>query len=493
MKRLGLTAQLGLFVVLTVGAALAWVVGAGFFTSLWQTHLSRSTRDTLYEDLTVSQDGRPIIRSYSYAGMRYRQLPYRTLDGETIEVETMNELYGANLGAKPEPRRWYDGPRTWAGRVSWVSDGRMTPTTWRVIRDATDEGRTYFAGYDGASMLDVGYVGRGGFRGNLPAAGDQFALGPEDLNYFGGAHMAGSGMSGNYRVDDREGSLKSWCVYLIDGERVVEVDLRKRSVRTLMESPDVISLGLLYRAVGNSEDDTARGEGKLGGRLAVRLTDRIEVINPSGEERTTFQLPDKLRNAKSLTAYQVSDEQLLFIQRDDMPFGQEHRVIWLDQQGKVTQERTVTLAGYDPPGEREQATVAMAVVPVPMVITPVMIGPMALGKVRMGQAKDYSEALAQTARATWPPYLTMLAVCAAAAWWVARRQREHSWPHTGLWCAAVFLTGVPGLIAYLIEHRREARAGCPACGRVVPRKRDACAACGGAFPEPRLTGVEVFA
>jgi hypothetical protein len=57
----------------------------------------------------------------------------------------------------------------------------------------------------------------------------------------------------------------------------------------------------------------------------------------------------------------------------------------------------------------------------------------------------------------------------------------------------VFLTGMPGLVAYLIEHRREARSACPACGRVVPRKRDACAQCGEAFPEPRLTGVEVFA
>jgi hypothetical protein len=455
--------------------------------------MSRSTRDTLYEDLTVLQDGRPIIRSYSYAGMRYQQLPYRTLDGEMIEIDTLNELIAANLANKPEPRHWYDGPRTWAGRVSWVSDGRMAPTTWRVIRDATDEGRTYFAGYDGGSMLGVGYMGRGGFRGNIPPAAEQFALGPEDLSYFGGAHLAGSGMAGAYRVDDREGSLKSWCVYLIDGERVVEVDLRKRSVRTLMDSPDVISLGLLYRTVGNSEDDVARGEGKLGGRLAVRLAERIEVINPSGDERTLFQLPASLRDAKSLAAYQISDEQLLFIQRDDRPFGGENRLIWIDQQGKVTQERTMTLAGYSPPSEREQATTVMAVVPVPAVITPVIMGPWPLSKVQMGQAKDYGEALAQTVRAMWPPYLALLAVCAAAAWWVARRQRKYAWPHTGMWCAAVFLTGVPGLIAYLIEHRREARATCPACGRIVPRKREACTECGGAFPEPRLTGVEVFA
>jgi hypothetical protein len=121
-----------------------------------------------------------------------------------------------------------------------------------------------------------------------------------------------------------------------------------------------------------------------------------------------------------------------------------------------------------------------------------MVGPAALSKVQMGQAENYNDALAQIVQAAWPPYLLLLAVCAAAAWAVARRQREHAWPHTAVWCAAVFLTGVPGLIAYLIEHRREARAACPACGKVVPRKREGCAACGGAFPEPRLTGVEVF-
>ena len=492
MKRTGLAAQLGLFVVLTVGAALAWGVAAGFFATFWETHLSSSRRSTVYENLSVDYDGTPLINAYSYAGNRYQQLPYRTLDGETVETETVQELSPATLQSKPEPWRWDNGPRTWKGRLSQVSDGRPAPTLWMLVRDATDEGLTYLAGYDAASQLSVGYIGRSGFRGEPPAQDEQFALGPEALTSYYGAHVAGAGLGGVSRQPDNEGVLRIWLVFLIDGERVVEVDLRKRSVRTLMESPDLVSLSLIYRPL-QGEGAARRGVGNLAGRLAVRLNDRVEIINPAGEDRATFPLPEALRQAKSMSAYQISDDELLLVRGGDNPYSRVHELAWLDKQGKVTRERSVKLAGHAPASDRESATIAMAVVPIPAAITPLLAGPAAWSKLQFGQAKDYSEALAQLARAAWPPYVLLLAACAGAAWYVARRQRMYGWPHTGVWCAAVFLLGVPGLIAYLVEHRREARAGCPACGRVVPRKREACAACGGAFPEPRLTGVEVFA
>jgi hypothetical protein len=492
MKRMGLAAQLGLFVVLTVGAALAWGVAAGFFATLWETHLSSARRITVYENLSVDYDGTPLISAYSYAGNRYQQLPYRTLDGETVEAETIQELSPGFLPSKPQPWRGHDGPRQWSGRLSSASDGRPAPTLWMLVRDATDEGLTYLAGYDAVSQLCVGYIGREGFRGETPAQDEQFALGPEALNYYRGAHFAGAGLGGIGRQPDNEGVLKTWLVFLIDGDRVAEVDLRKRSVRTLMESPDLVSLSLIYRPLAG-EGAAGSADGKVGGRLAVRLSDRIVIINPTGEDRSTFPLPEALRQAKSMSAYQISDDELLLVRGGDNPYSRVHELTWLDGQGKVTRERSVKLAGHGPGSDREAATIAVAVVPMPGVITPLLAGPAAWSKLQFEQAKDYRDALAQIVRAGWPPYVLLLAVCAGAAWWVVRRQREHAWPHTGVWCAAVFLTGVPGLVAYLIEHRREARAACPACGRVVPRKRESCAACGGAFPEPRLTGVEVFA
>jgi len=156
MKRTNLWPQLGLFVVLTLGAAVAWGLAGGFFTSLYEMHLSGALRQTVYENLVVTVEGEPLIGGYSYANNQYRQLPFRTLAGETVDAEKVDELSPATLYRKAQPRRWYDGPMPWSGRLTWVNDGRTAGTRWQLIRDATNEGRAYFAGFDEATRLGVG-------------------------------------------------------------------------------------------------------------------------------------------------------------------------------------------------------------------------------------------------------------------------------------------------------------------------------------------------
>ena len=63
----------------------------------------------------------------------------------------------------------------------------------------------------------------------------------------------------------------------------------------------------------------------------------------------------------------------------------------------------------------------------------------------------------------------------------------------GMVAHSFLLTGLPGLVGYLFHRRWPVLEACPACGRTVPRDRDACAACGTEFPPPPLKGIEVFA
>jgi hypothetical protein len=278
---------------------------------------------------------------------------------------------------------------------------------------------------------------------------------------------------------------------MIDGDRLAEINVRTRSVRTVLESPGIASAGVLITPSGVRDAEEPDRKIELLERVVVRLPDRADVLNPSADERVTFPLPQKWRSDKGLALYQLSAEQALVTRTTRR--GKTTELAWIDREGKVAKEASVELSGYVGASPRNEAVAAMAIAPVPLLITPVMLGPLALGQVVLGEASTYGEGVRQIMSAAWPPFVVMIAVCLAAAWYVARRQREFGWKHTALWSVAVFLTGVPGLVAYLVEHRREPKALCPACGRSVPRKREKCVACSMAFPEPRMLGTEVFA
>jgi predicted amidophosphoribosyltransferase len=62
-----------------------------------------------------------------------------------------------------------------------------------------------------------------------------------------------------------------------------------------------------------------------------------------------------------------------------------------------------------------------------------------------------------------------------------------------VWVTFVLLLGLPGFLAYLIEHRRAKLETCSECGKVVPRDREACAACDAEFAAPARVGTEIFA
>jgi hypothetical protein len=62
-----------------------------------------------------------------------------------------------------------------------------------------------------------------------------------------------------------------------------------------------------------------------------------------------------------------------------------------------------------------------------------------------------------------------------------------------VWTTIVLLFGWPAFLAYWIEHCRPKMESCGQCGNVVPRDRDACAACKALFPAPATVGTEIYA
>ena len=73
-----------------------------------------------------------------------------------------------------------------------------------------------------------------------------------------------------------------------------------------------------------------------------------------------------------------------------------------------------------------------------------------------------------------------------------RRHRRYHQGFGGAWFVFVFLTGLPGLVAYLFHRRWPVLEKCPACGNEVPCDRASSAKCG-SIPRRNPGGGEVFA
>ncbi len=135
----------------------------------------------------------------------------------------------------------------------------------------------------------------------------------------------------------------------------------------------------------------------------------------------------------------------------------------------------------------DQSWLATAVVPAPIAMAFVVLLP------PMRHPEATAAALRWSLSAAWPALVAVSLLGAALAWLCYRRQKRFAQPWTRVWVVFVFLAGLPGLVGYLCHRRWPVLEACPACGRSVPRDRDACAACGAAFPPPPRTGIEVFA
>src|SRR6185369_17854104 len=106
---------------------------------------------------------------------------------------------------------------------------------------------------------------------------------------------------------------------------------------------------------------------------------------------------------------------------------------------------------------------------------------------------DFASSVSFIAGVAWPPLIVVLLVAAVLAWLTLRLQRKYCRSGSIAWAAFVFLFGVPGFLAYLVEHRRAKLEACRQCGEIVPRDREACAACDTEFSPAARVGTEIFA
>jgi hypothetical protein len=391
-------------------------------------------------------------------------------------------------------------------------------------------GHCYLAGYDAFSKLSIGYIGRNGFRATVPAVVDQFALPatyePRLTYMVTSSQYLREGIVWNHSLYE-DAEPDPWLIFVVEDDRMWEVDLRKRTSRVVLESPGPISATQFtalkstvdslqtdgdatvvrktpFRLTGaNMAQDYAvfqaapapaeKDKPEYGTLMGVKASDKVVLYHPGTGNTREFMLPKQVPN-KWIRAYWLAPEEMIFhYDNGYWSGGPIQHLMWINTAGEITREEDVKLAGWVPEPPRNKAWKASVALPVPVVWVVGMVLGAPLFCIQNYFADDYASALSLVGGVAWPPLVVVLAIAAVLTWLTLRLQRKYGRTSTGVWAVFVFLLGVPGFLAYWLEHRRPKMETCAQCGQVVPRDRDVCAACQSSFPPPAPVGTEIFA
>lgn len=505
--------------VVAVGLAVVWGVLAGWLISMGQ---SLTKQREVQEDVIVAIDGTVVIGANSRALVDDVPISRRTLDGKSFPVDYEYWLTAAWLEAHNYPpgimRYPLDWP--WGGRIGGFTDGRNPPAAWYVVRDDELPGHCYLAGYDAFSKLSVGYIGRDGFRSNVPPRDAQFEF-PNIYENHMQAFLASTQYFQSYGVVRQHSLTRSkeiqppqWIIFLAEADRIWEIDLRQRALKIAFEIPKVVSINGYLRTLkstalnqtvetpttpatpatnANADGETKNGkEPEYATVISTRTDDKIVLYTPLAP-RKEFALPPNIPN-NSMQVYWIAPDQLLLnCEGGGWEEGKIRRLLWIDPTGKVQREAEVKLVGWRPDSPRATAWAAGGIVPVSIVWLIGLLVGAPLSMLQHYKATNYMDAVTQAFSFSWPPLIIVLLVAAVLTWVTIRMQRKYRRSHTNVWATFVFLLGVPGFLAYLVERGRAKLEACPQCGEIVPRDRDACAACNTEFAAPAHTPTEILA
>jgi len=478
--------------LLAVGFGLAWGFPVGWCLSVVQSAMRASA--PYYEQLEIREDGTPLIGSHSV--LNYDDVTYRTLSGEAVsfEEDRLETLHAVRFGGLPKRKPNYR--RRWRSRIAGISDGRRPATYWYFLHDGRPEGAGYFVGYDSKSRQRVGTMGMEGFRtGELPTE-ERIHFGSYNFLYGGGFLQLDGRYSRAYEPRHHTGSrgtgrIPGWVLHIVSEGRLIQVDLRRRSVEVLFESPELSSVLALPRGTGNQPHDEADHREFL----ALRTADEVVVLDLQGNEEDRYVIPTDLRE-QTFTLYELDEEELL-VETSKSRRSQgvtTFHLRWMNRAGETLREEQVelsrTLGRID---RRVEFCMIATVVPAPIVSTLVTALVKPLQYIGNRETNNYAEALSLSLADAWPALLLTYLLGAGLSYAVYRRQCRFGLSYTRWWMLFVFVLGLPGFMGYRLHRRWAPRLACPTCGAHAPRDRENCFACATEFPAPLPRGTEVFA
>jgi hypothetical protein len=473
---------LALFVMAGLQGVWAVVLAVGYKT------VSRAL-EVYPGQLRVDPQGQLVIET-----QRPGQIPYRTTDGRPVDVPENPYWLTMSSLAAPLSENYRDRRLTWNERLTSPAAPTQSNTRWYLVHSATSDGTGYFVGYDDLSKMPVGYISRAGFRTVEPPADQWFALaGPASRHsaWYPATAQRASGDTASQEELGRQG-----LVYLVADGRVWKIDLTSRTAETLSDLRNAASVAKSPIIAELPADRIP--DGWPGGPyyalsstgLLVRTPTEIIAIDLNGRRRTSWPIPQKLREA-DLMWYELADGGALA--------GELHMVEdvywvqfqWIDLAGNVTREEELYYTPRPPASQPYWMYAALT----PQVLLASLIDLVALPNqaVEHRLQPDFHTALAKALADGWAALSAVYSLSVVLAALAYRRQTRYALPGAGTWAVFVFLFGAPGWLAYRWHRHWPVLEACSECHRPAPRDRESCAACGRVFAPPPLAGTEVFA
>lgn len=459
-----------LAIMLTCGLGVAWALCVTWIGILG---ISLISSKAVSETLVFTVDGSAFMQVYSYGS--FPALTYRTLDGQPVDKAVIDLNTNSGYLSGPKGREW--GLRDWQFRISAFGQLSFAPPSyWYLVHDGQLPGHAYLQGFDVRSKQQIGYLGLGGFRTDLPPVEEQFAINSR-------RQLTATSAGIDFGSEPRT-VLKVPNIFVVSNDELYRVDLQKYTISRVDVPAKIVSIGTVKEPTSVKDENGVTFES----RVAVRLPDRVLLMSEGGELLRTIVLPEEARD-ESVSIYATTVPDTTVIVRDD--FHYPTTIYWLTDQGQVSRREQLK----SPVAESNRRGIVWMIAGVassPAVLSAItfLIYPQ---DVMRRDGLNYRAALAQAAAETWPPLLVLSVISAilAAICYFHYRRYHHSggWA----WVALVFLLGPMGLAGYWLQRRWPTRARCPNCGVLVPRDRQECLACDVEFPAPAMKGIEVFA
>lgn len=490
MNQPGTWRLISVAVILGAGIATIWGFGLAALIPLFETH-----GPVDFEELVVDTEGTPYVKVRIRG--EYENLEFRTLDGQRVELSDDNTFYPTLMSGPYRAPRFAEYPIVWRNRIAGVSGVEKPPVSWVMLRDGNRPGKVYFVGHNPKSNELVGYIGRKGFRTPVPPRTEQFDMGNLTFEYDSNPYASTGAISDGFLGGRYNGTgftednvLQPWLIYLRDGDAIQEINLQTRGVRLVKEIEHLVGIAVPSPA---ELDRRGRRVQRPESRLLVRTDKHLVLVDAFTGTEQRFVIPEEVKG-KVLGINTFGSEQLLLhVDRGKWERGIVTELLTINSSGDVQQRTTVELLWGNP-----QISPYFALIPA--CIVPVLLGWLGgiflvapLVQLQNLDVATFSAGVRTAWDTAWLGLILVFVLSVILTMIVYRWQKRYSRPNTGLWTTFVFLTTLPGFLAYWAAHRREPMGSCQHCGANIPLDRDICAECAALLPEPKLLGTEIFA
>lgn len=490
--------------ILGIGFAAAvlvvWIVSFEVLRGLTSQSDLQTVQDPFVsENVVITKDGEPLIAGSGprwSGGREDYGIAYREVNGATVPVHVGEQhVPGVMLATYNPP-----GDFNWPNRLLLygVPTERETEL-WYFVHDGRREGRGRFIGYQWESHECIGYIGVSGFSESDPPYEDWFPTTP-NLWMALEASLIATGGHGAFatveNVSRRFGDSRPTEVLVRGATAVHLVDLRKRTVEEIYENsaepPVAISSNYMLD----------RPSGLPMRQTYLRTPTRILKV---GDESIQQIIPEPLRNEDELTYVRLDDDRCVLITRraewSETSLKTYHTVYYVDKEGAVASSREILLRTQpiEPTPPAVMAAYWFLSSPLALDSMAFVFAPFEAmirwNKTYMGGVAKFTIDLSRNGASMSIAFFLfahLFPILGAVHVWRRSGRYGDSPFDRKMWTAFVYLTGVPGLVGYLLHRHWPVSEPCSSCGRLTPVSRDACVDCGRERGGPELTGVEIF-